>query len=148
MASPGSSPPTSEPRQPYHSRLVTDRDWPDEDARAAHAAIDDIPIDHALCAIEGSKIHSIVFPNIGLGAVLHPVARVPILSAALDQMSEDSLRPQLDFALMDRDDVLPGYWTEDGEDNFLFYLLPHLSRLQRFYRTATDAREAVLLIWT
>ncbi|MBT2189353.1 DUF1877 family protein [Sphingobium nicotianae] len=132
----------------YHDRLMRDADWPDHEARRSLAAIDRMPVEDALAAIERWKEGGVIIPDIGLAAVLYPAERVPALSTALAGLTEESLRLHLDFATMDRDDVLPGNWMEEGEDLFLFYLLPYLSRLKHFYRSAADAGESVLLIWS
>jgi hypothetical protein len=74
--------------------------------------------------------------------------RVSALSETISMLSEARLRPLLDFTAMDENDVTPGYWVMEGEDNFRDYLLPAIQRLQMFYASAAANGQAVLVVRT
>lgn len=140
--------PLKRAEQAHNTRLIFDSAWPDDDARASVARLRAMPLDDALAAIEGRSSERLEAIDFGLGgAACFPPDRVRELSAALSALTEEALRARLDFAAMDEQDVVPGYWAEEGEDTFQTYLLPALRRLQDFYAAAAAAGEVVLVVW-
>jgi hypothetical protein len=130
-------------------RLISEPDWPDAEARASVAHLNSMPMDDAYVAIEGRADQRIDAINFGLGGAAHfPPERVSALSKAISMLSEASLHAQLDFAAMDENDVTPGFWIMEGEDNFRSYLLPAIQRLQAFYASASANGQAVLVVRT
>lgn len=130
-------------------RLILEPDWPHEDARASVAELEAMTLDDAVIAIEGRAAERIEAINFGLGAAgFFPPQRVRPLSVTMHGLSETKLRACLDFRAMDEDDVVPGYWEEEGEDIFCSYVIPALERLQRFYSAAAMNGDAVIVAWT
>ena len=133
----------------HDQRLLNEPDWPDTEARASVANLNSMPTDDAYLAIEGRSDETIDAIKFGLGGAAHfSPERASALSKTISMLSEAQLRAQLDFAEMDEHDVTPGYWVDDGEDNFRSYLLPALQRLQTFYASASANGQAVLVVRT
>jgi Domain of unknown function (DUF1877) len=113
------------------------------------ANLHSMPMDDAYVAIEGRSDEIIDAINFGLSGAAHfSPERVNALSKAISMLSEASLRAQFDFAAMGENDVTPGYWVMEGEDNFRSYLLPAIQRLQAFYASAFANGQAVLVVRT
>jgi hypothetical protein len=130
-------------------RLIDQPDWPNAEARASVAKLNSLPMDDAYVAIEGRSGEPIDAINFGLGgAALFSPERVSALSETISMLSEARLRPLLDFTAMDENDVRPGYWVMEGEDDSRNYLLPALQRLQAFYASASAEGQAVLVVRT
>ncbi|HEY3796723.1 MAG TPA: DUF1877 family protein [Caulobacteraceae bacterium] len=133
----------------HDRRQRRDLNWPDDAQRASVARLNAMEIDGALAAIQGAARERTAFadPQIGTVAMFSP-ARVVELSDALGTLDQERLRQELDFQVMDADDVGPGSWLEDGEALFRTYLLPNLMRLKQFYEAAVAERQAVFVLWT
>lgn len=134
----------------HNSRLIFDDDWPDEEARASVARLGEMDVDDWLTAIEGRSDNLTSQIDFGLGdSAIFSSERVKELAQALENLNEPILREHLDFSIMDKEDVQPGYWQEEGEeggeDTFQSYVLAGLKRLQTFYRQAADAQQTVLI---
>lgn len=133
----------------HMARLIQEPDWPHEDARANVAKLEAMTLDDAVTAIEGRAAERIEAISFGFGAAgFFPPQRVRTLSVVMNGLSEAELRGRLDFNAMDEDDVVPGYWEEEGEDIFSSYVMPALGRLQRFYSSAAANGDAVIVIWS
>lgn len=131
----------------HNTRLMRDPDWPIGEARASVAALNAMAMDDELAAFEGRTDERIDRIDFGMGgASFFPPPRVRELSSAISSLSEDDLRAQADFKEMDRHDVQPGYWLEEGDDLLETYLLPGLRRLKSFYESAASKNEAVLVV--
>jgi hypothetical protein len=66
------------------------------------------------------------------------------VSAGLDRMNVETLRARFDPAAMAAVDLYPNGWSSEDFD----HLAPHFTELRRFYRTAADGGQAVLLALT
>ncbi|RJF93578.1 DUF1877 family protein [Sphingomonas cavernae] len=133
----------------HMARLIREPDWPDEDADESVAQLDAMALGEAVAAIEGRATERIEAINFGPGAAgFFPPQRVRALSATMNKLSEAELRARLDFKVMDENDVVPGYWQEEGEDIFLSYVMPAFGRLRRFYASAAANGDAVIVAWT
>jgi hypothetical protein len=85
-----------------------------------------------------------VFVEDGPARLFSPEA-VPRVTTALDALEVETLRIRFDPEAMAAVDVYPNIWT--GPEEF-DHLALHLAELHRFYRTAADNGQAVLLVIT
>lgn len=71
--------------------------------------------------------------------------RVRSVADALDALDDDTLRTRFDRPAMKAAEIYPDIWDEDvSPDGFL----AHVAELRRFYRTAADNGQALLLMIT
>ena len=131
----------------HQTRLIREPNWNVTEARASVAALDAIPMDDSLAALEGRTDDRNESIDFGMGAAaFFPPARVRELSTSLNGLSEEDLRAQANFETMDEQDVQPGNWVIEGEDILSSYLIPGFRRLQRFYGSAAAQDQAVLVV--
>ena len=64
----------------------------------------------------------------------------------MDRVNETVLRRELNFELMDTLHLPVEYWQEEGEETFTRYIVPQLEKLKRFYKSAANAGQSVL-VW-
>ena len=134
----------------HNNRVMFDDNWPDDEARASVARLNEMSSDDWLDAIEGRSDERIDSISFGLGnSALFRADRVKELSHALGDLNETILRENLDFSVMDEQDVQPGYWQEEGdeggEDTFQTYVLAGLEHLNFFYARAAEAGQVVVI---
>lgn len=81
----------------------------------------------------------------GTARVFTP-AQVKTLSAALQKVSEDTLRRRYDPAKMQAQDIYPGTWEEPEEDvDPLEELLSYFEELQKFVATVAKRGDTLLV---
>ncbi|MCP3144260.1 YfbM family protein [Pyxidicoccus xibeiensis] len=81
----------------------------------------------------------------GTARVFTP-AQVKALSAALQQVSEATLRRRYDPAKMQAQDIYPGTWEEPEEDvDLLEELVSYFEELQKFMATVAKRGDALLV---
>jgi hypothetical protein len=133
----------------HSARLIADPDWPD--AKANVDRLNEMAIDDAFAAVKGVTDERVDGFDFGLGAarVFRP-ERVQSLAAVVCALDEDVLRRAADFSVMDKHDVQPSGWLEEGEGEAILstYVFPHLRRLKAFYAKARRLNQAVLVVWT
>ena len=133
----------------HMARLVSDKDWPDSEARESVARLDAMTVDDALFAIEGRPGERLEGFDLGMGAaVVFAPDRVRSLAAVVSALDEDALRRSADFPMMDEHDVQPSGWLEEGDEILSDYILPALRRLKAFYEAASRLNQTVLVVWT
>ena len=134
----------------HNNRVMFDDSWPDDEARASVARLSEMNSDDWFDAIEGRSDERIESMSFGLGnSALFSPERVKQLTQALGNLNEAILRENLDFSVMDEQDVQPGYWQEEGdeggEETFRSYVLTGLERLKSFYNHAAEAGQVVIV---
>jgi len=72
---------------------------------------------------------------------------VRAVADALDALTIETLRARFDPHAMAAAEIYPDGWTGEA-DEFDAFLAPHFAELHRFYRTAAENGEAVLLAIT
>lgn len=131
----------------HMTRLISDPDWSDDEARASVTALSTIPVDDVLAALEGRTSERIASIDYGMGpSAFFPPIRVCELSKAISALSEDMLRAESDYKEMDEQDVTPSYWLEEGDEILATYLFPALRRLKQFYASASERGDAILVV--
>lgn len=81
----------------------------------------------------------------GTARVFTP-AQVKALSAALQKVSEDTLRKRYDAAAMQAQDIYPGTWEEPEEDvDLLEELVSYFEELQKFMAQVARRGDALLV---
>src|SRR5262249_18381738 len=104
-------------------------------------ALDDFAV-----AVEGRGSRKALQLNAGLGpACVFTPEEASALSKQLAAVTEEMLRRHLDFEAMDRLHLPVDNWVEDGEELFEGYILPHFENLKRFYATAAEAGQYVVV---
>ncbi|HTN74669.1 MAG TPA: DUF1877 family protein, partial [Pirellulaceae bacterium] len=105
------------------------------------------PLDDLAICIEGRGSKKINGLEVGYGpACEFAPDDVKRFSAALDKVNESGLRSELNFELMDTQHLPVEYWQEEGEETFTSYIVPNFEKLKRFYRSAANAGQSVL-VW-
>jgi Domain of unknown function (DUF1877) len=105
------------------------------------------PLDDFAMCIEGRGPNKIVHLDFGYGPACEFSADdVKRFAAALDGVNENVLRRELNFELMDSQELPVEYWQEKGEETFTQYILPLFEKLKGFYQAAANSGQSVL-VW-
>lgn len=108
--------------------------------------VEDTPADLPLIAIEGRTENRDERLDLGMGAAaVFPPDEVAKLNSALAVLTTESLKQQYDPALMDRLNVFPAHWVEEGCDLLENYVLANFLRLQSFYANAAKNQQTVVM---
>lgn len=116
------------------------------EVRESLKRIDDTLPDLPLVAIEGrTEVRDERF-DFGMGAAaVFPPAEVLKLHEALSAITITKLEHQYAPDEMERLDVFPGHWIEEGREIMSQYVLANFVRLQSFYASAAKNHQTVVM---